>query len=345
VPYKFIITILISATFLLMAVWNFKFEEFVNVMKDLNPLYILPALGCYLFSFVFRTLRWKIMMRSVQDIKMRSLFSYIVIGYMANNLLPARLGEVVRAYVTGKKEGMSRSSAFASVILERLFDGLTIVMILVILMFATDLDKAWLRYMAWTGVLLFAGALAFLFGLAYQRKRFLKLSEAVTDFLPQKIASKIMHILRRFVRGLKLLHAPKDFFLSIFISFLVWACEVMVYKIYLVAFNIDVPFQAALLALVVVNLSMLIPSSPGGIGVFQFACKQSLAVFAVGATTSITWSVAIHSTQIIPITILGLILMTRLGFSMHEISHVELDENGNGNNNVDEKTEALAEQS
>lgn len=329
-PYKFIFTILISATFLVLAVWNFNVEEFVEVLGHLNPLYIMPALFFYLLSFVFRTFRWKIMMRSVQDIRMRSLFSYIVIGYMANNLLPARLGEVVRAYVTGKKEGMSRSSAFASVILERLFDGLTIVMILVILMFSTDLDKGWLRYMAWTGVLLFAGALSFLFGLAYQRKRFLSLSETLTGFLPDKISAKIMHILRRFVLGLKLLHAPKDFFISIIISFLVWACEVMVYKVYLMAFEIEVPFTAALVALVVVNLSSLIPSSPGFIGVFQYACIKSLAIYGVAETAALAWSVAIHSTQIIPITILGLVLMTRLGFSMKEISSVELDENGSG---------------
>jgi len=174
-----------------------------------------------------------------------------VIGYMANNLLPARLGEIVRAYVTGKREQMSRSSVFASVVLERLFDGLTIIMILILLMFVTEVDRPWLRIMAWTGLALFTSGLAFLFGLAYQKDRVLRLTEKVVSILPQTIAEKILHILRKFVSGLQLLHSPRDFLISISSSFLVWGCEVMVYIVYLKAFQIDAPITAALLALVV----------------------------------------------------------------------------------------------
>lgn len=330
--YKTLITILISGIFLTLAVWNFDIEEFLETIAGLNPIYFLPALAFYLSSFFFRTLRWKVMLSPVKDIRRRSLFSYIVMGYMANNLLPARLGEFVRAYVTGKRENMSRSSAFASIVLERLFDGLTIIMILILLMLTNEMNRPWLNYMAWAGALIFLSGLAFLFALAYQHERVLALTARLVAYLPDRIEQKIMHILRRFVTGLKLLHAPVDFFVSISISFLVWGCEVMVYYVYLLAFGIDVPFTAPLLALVVVNLSSLIPSSPGFIGVFQYACIKSLAVFGIGATTALTWSVAVHSTQIIPITILGLFLMARMGFSMGEISKVDLSENGDVEN-------------
>ncbi len=329
-----ILAILVSALFLTLAVWNFNLNDFVQAFKHVSPMYILPGVFFYLISFFFRTLRWRFMLRSVKNIRMPALFSYIVIGYMANNLLPARLGEIVRAYVTGKSEGMSRSSAFASVVLERLFDGLTIVMILVVLMFAADVDRAWLRYMAWVSSLLFVGGLLFLFALAYQRQRVMNLTEKLVGIFPAAISAKILHILNRFVLGLSLLHQPKDFVISFLISFLVWICEVMVYINYLYAFGISVPLQAALLALVVVNLSSLIPSSPSYIGVFQFACVKTLAIFGIANTTALAWSVAIHATQIIPITILGLVLLSKLGMTMGELSQVELDENGeNGSGN------------
>ncbi len=326
-----LLTILISGLFFTLALWNFNTDEFMGALRQLNPLYVVPALACYLASFFFRTLRWQIMLRSVQPIAAPRLFSYLVIGYMANNLLPARLGEIVRGYVTGKREGMSRSSAFASVVVERLFDGLTIVVILVVLMFTAGVDRAWLRYMAWVSALLFMGGLGFLFALAYQKQRVLALAETVLRIFPKKLADKINHILRRFVAGLNLLRSPRDFIVSLMSSFLVWGCEVMVYVVYLKAFNIDAPFVAALLALVVVNLSSLIPSSPSYIGVFQFACIKSLEVFGIGSSTALAWSVAIHSTQVIPITLLGLVFLSRMGLSMGEITHAELDENGNGN--------------
>ncbi len=322
------LTIAVSAVFLILAVRNIRFEEFLHAVEQMNPVYFLPAVSCYFASFFFRTLRWKIMLRSVKSIAMGPLFRYIVLGYMANNLLPARLGEVVRAYVTGKQENMSRSSAFASVILERLFDGITILMLLLFLIFAAELDAGWLRYLAWASAGLFMGALGFLFALTYARERVLGITERVVRYLPEALSSKILHILHRFVAGLKLLRRPGDFFFSIAMSFPVWLCEVLVYYLYLKAFRIDVPFKAAVLALVVVNLSSLIPSSPGFIGVFQYACVKSLAVFGVGSTLALAWSVAIHSTQIVPITLLGLAILSRMGLSMGEISRVDLEENG-----------------
>lgn len=340
---KTFLTILISGVFLTLAVWNFNSREFMNAVGNMNPLYFFPALSFYLLSFLFRTIRWRVMLRSVKPITHRSVFSYIVIGYMANNLLPARLGEIVRAYVTGKRERMSRSSVFASVVLERLFDGLTILIILLVLMFAAGVDRGWLRYMAWGASALFLGGLGFFFALAYQRERAISMTESVVRCLPDRIAEKVMHILRRFTAGLVLLREPRDFFISFIISFIVWTCEVMVYYIYLKAFGIDVPFIAALLALVVVNLSSLIPSSPSYIGVFQYACVKSLQVFGVGSTTALAWSVAIHSTQIIPITLLGLFILSRMGLSMGEISRAEMEEAEKNGENGYEAAEAEPE--
>lgn len=321
---KTLLTILVSAFFLTLAVWNFDAGEFVSAIRRMNPLYFLPAFGCYLISLLFRTLRWKIMLGTVKSIGLRPLFSYIVIGYMANNLLPARLGEIVRAYVTGKRERMSRSSAFASVVLERLFDGITIVVILLLLMFIADVDRGWLRYMAWVSSSLFFGGLCFLFVLVYKRDAALSLAAAAARYLPKRIGSKVLHILSRFVDGLKLLHSPCDFAVSLLLSFPVWMAEVAVYIIYLKAFGIEVPYKAALLALVVVNLSSLIPSSPAYIGVFQYACRISLAVFGVAGSVALAWSITLHATQVIPVTLLGLFFLSKFGLSIGEIRRVEL---------------------
>jgi uncharacterized protein (TIRG00374 family) len=324
---KTLITLLISAAFLLLAVWNFEPDQFVEAFRHLNPLWVIPALGAYMLSFAFRTVRWHIMLRSIKPIRLRSLFAYIVLGYMANNTLPARLGELVRAYVTGKRENMSRSSVFASVLLERMLDGLTIVLILLgLLLFADGVDSELVRAIAAGGSALFVGGLAFLFALAYKPEPVLRMADNISGLLPERLHALAMHILQRFVGGLKLLHTPKDALLAFVASFAVWGAEVMVYWIYIKGFGFEVPFTAALLCLVVVNLAMLIPSSPAGIGVFQYAVQRSLVLFAVGKTAAVAFSFAVHFTQIIPIIILGLILMARMGLSMREIRTVHFSE-------------------
>jgi len=158
------------------------------------------------------------------------------------------------------------------------------------------------------------------------RETAMKISAAVFSILPKRLETLGNHILGRFLSGLDLLHSAKDLLLVSIFSFAVWTCETMVYLTYLKAFDIHVPLDAALLTLVVVNLSMMIPSSPGGIGIFQFACIQALAIFGVSQGTALAFSGALHATQLLPIIILGLILLPRMGFSFREISNVELED-------------------
>lgn len=323
---KTVFTIGISGLFLWLALRSFELDQFTDAFSRFHAAYVLPALLCYLSSFLFRTIRWKIMLRRVRPVAPRRLFTYIVIGYMANNLLPARLGEVVRAYVTGKEEKMSRSSAFASVLLERLFDGITIVMVLLALMFVSGLNAPWLNNAALVSSLLFLSALAAFLLLAFQKDRALRWAGFVLGFLPRRIGERLLYILDRFLPGLALLREPKDFLVSISMSFVVWACEASVYFIYLKAFDIDAPASAVLLALVMVNLSSLIPSSPGFVGVFQWACVESLRLFSVPGGDALAWSVAVHSTQLLPTTLLGLVFLSRLGLSIREIKRVELSD-------------------
>lgn len=324
-----LITLAISAAFLLLAVRNFEPDQFVAAFRGLNPLWVLPALGAYLLSFAFRTLRWRIMLRSVKPMSYRALFSYIVVGYMANNTLPARLGELVRAYVTGKREGLSRSGVFASILLERVFDGLTVVMILVgLLLFCDQVGGELMRLVALGGAGLFLGGLAFLLLLAFYPQFALGLTARLVRWLPGRAGVLLMHVVSRFMGGLNLLHRPADFLVAFMLSFGVWGAEVLVYWVYIQGFGFDLPFTAALLTLSVVNLAMLIPSSPAGIGVFQYAVQRSLMLFGVGGSAALSFSFAVHFTQIVPIILLGVVFMARLGLSMREMRRVGLTENG-----------------
>ena len=334
--WKYIFAAGVSLVFLWLAFRQFDFGEAHDAIAAADLRFVLPALAAYLVSFIVRTYRWQIMLKPVRSLPLKNLFQYLVIGYTANNLLPARLGEFVRAYVTGQREGISRTSAFASVVLERIFDGATIVFVLVLLMFAGSVDWPVLRATAWTGAIVFSGGLAFLFALAYQRDRALKLARAMLSKLPKKLARTFDSLLVKFLSGLDLLRHPSRFIGSFMLSFCVWAAEGAVYYFYLQAFHLDAaPWHAAALALVAVNLSGMIPSSPGMIGVFQFFCQQALFLYGIPKSTGLTLSVAVHATQIVPITLLGLIFLSKMGLNLMELGKADISENGEGESKMD----------
>ena len=334
---KYLFAALVSVLFLVLAMRGFQFRDAAAALSSADPRYILPALGSYFLSYVFRTVRWRIILAPIKKVEHLRLFRYLVIGYTANNLLPARLGEFIRAYVTGVKEGISRTSSFAGLVLERIFDGVTIVLIFTGLLFMFDLDHPWLRATAYTAALCFLGGLGFLLALTFRRAAALAFAEFFLHLLPERAAAGIRALLLKFIGGLDLLRRPGPFIASFLLSFPVWLAEGGVYYLYLQAFHVDVPWHAAALALVVVNLSAMIPSSPGMVGVFQFACSEALAIYGVAAGVGLTLSVAVHATQIIPVTVLGLVFLSRMGLSLFSLQRAAARSGeGNGGNAAEE---------
>ena len=340
--WKNLLAVVVSLLFLWLALRNFQYAEFQVAVRQMNPWFFLPGVLVYFASMFLRALRWQRMLRPIKPMAFGNVFRYIILGYMANNLLPARLGEVIRAYVTGKREGVSRSASFASVVLERLFDGSTVVLILVVLLFFfARLDHGWLWYTANISLAVFLGGLCFLFLLVYKRTLALRILQGLLRPLPCVVSDKLLSIVRKFMTGLDLLRSPLDFLLSFGLSFVIWGVEALVYALFFQAFGLELPFAAALVTLVVVNLSAMIPSTPGLIGVFQFACVQSLGLYGVAAGKALAFSVALHATQIVPVTLLGVGITYALGLSFNELSSVHLrDEHDEDRGSPDPPTEA-----
>ena len=127
---KLWISIIFSLFFVVLILNHIDFEKMKKALETANYMYLPLAVASSLVTNIFRTYRWKYIISPIKKISTQSLFSGVAIGYMANNLLPARLGEFVRAYIMGKKEGISKSSTLATIVLERIFDGLALLFFL-----------------------------------------------------------------------------------------------------------------------------------------------------------------------------------------------------------------------
>ena len=154
--WKLFFSVLISTLFLILAFNRVNLYELKDTLETANYIYLIPAVLLTILSLWIRAVRWGYLLQPVKKININSLFSATAIGLMANNLLPARLGEFVRAYVIGKKELISKSASFATIVVERIFDGLTILLFFnVVAIFYAESMPTWLRNSAYFASVIF----------------------------------------------------------------------------------------------------------------------------------------------------------------------------------------------
>jgi len=316
--WKTAIGIIVSALFLFLAFRKVDFAELGAALENANYLYIIPVALLSLASVSVRSVRWRYLLRPVKEIGPRSLFSATFIGLMANNVLPARLGEFVRAYVIGERERISKSASFATIVLERILDGFTILFFLVIvLVFYAVSFPGWLRNASYFALIFYLAAILFLILLKVNTRRAVGIAEFALRAFPGRMHDPVIRILHAFIEGLAVLHSARNVLIAGSLSVLVWLPHVLINHLLLVSFDIHLPVFASLLLLVSLAIGVMVPSAPGFIGTVQYVCVLSLALFGVPREQALSFSIVYHASVFIPVTAVGLVFLfaERLSFT------------------------------
>ena len=314
----FVITVGIVTYIILQVDW----EELKQSFALFNLVYIFPALLIYLCSFIFRALRWKVFLSNIKNISFSLNFEVVLIGWAANNLLPARLGELVRAYVMGKQAQISRSASLATILVERIFDGLLLLLCLLIIMNYYDFPD-WVRHLSFVGLVIFGGIFIIFFLLQKCRAAFINSMSKLFGRISPRIEKIVSEFSGKFIKGLECLSNPGKQAIVIIYTIAVWICEAGTFYVVLRGFQIDIPLSGMLFTLIIINFGILIPSSPGYIGTFQFFAILALSLFHVSTGSALSFAVVVHAVQYIPVTLLGLFMMNRLGLHWSEIKHAK----------------------
>ena len=318
--WKFWLGIIISALFLFLAFQKVDFGELGEALKSAEYIYLIPASLLTIVSVWIRAYRWHYLLQPVQAIPMRSLFSATAIGLMANNIFPARLGEFVRAYAIGEKESISKSASFATIVLERIFDGITVLLILsVVLLFNPLSLPGNMRYAAYIACGIYAFALTFLILLKVKTGQALKIAEFVSRPFPHRLQEGFQKILHAFITGLQILHDARNILVSSFLSIFVWLPIGFNIYILLYSFGIHIPMYGAFFLLVMLCIGVMIPAAPGFVGTIQLVFVAGLALFDVTRSHALSFSFLFHATQFIPVTALGLVFVFIEGFSLAQL--------------------------
>lgn len=310
--------ILIALIFLVIFFRGTDFGTIGSVLQTTNYWFLVPALVLYFAGVFVRAIRWHFLLRSIKQISYARLFQVTLIGYMANDLLPFRIGELVRAYVMGETEQISKASTLVTIVLERIFDGVTMLLFIGVASFFLPLE-GWIRSMLLLGSALFAAAVVVLVVAVGFRERFDHLIHRVMGRLPERWGAQGLKLIDSFFHGLSVLRTPLDSFLALGCSIVAWLLEAGMYAVLALGFRIDLSFPVYVLTTAVANLVTIVPSTPGYVGVFDAAVRYLLEFFGVPVNIAASYTILLHATLIVPVVIVGLVLMSRLGLTLGQL--------------------------
>jgi len=249
------------------------------------------------------------------------MFPITCIGYMGNNIYPARAGEVLRAVVLKRKESVPISASLATIIVERIFDGVVMLAFVFLNLPALARVASYesgfignIQNLALIGAGIFAVALVIFLLAAMFPRQTEKIGQWLIDrLLPKKAREKTSGIMLKFLEGLASLRSPVNIFMVFVTSVIIWLLETVKYWFVMHAFTFTVSFFALMLLNGIANLATTIPSAPGYIGTWEAVTKAVLMAFGVGGAEALGYAVVLHVALWLPITLLGAFYMTREG--------------------------------
>lgn len=314
----------ISAALLWISGRNVDFGAAWQAAREMNLALLAPYLVLLVAEVMIRAWRWQILLAPIRRCSLAKLTSATMIGLMANNILPARAGEFVRAFAGARLERIPFSTCFATVVIDRVFDGLTASTLFVAVVLAypslPDLAK-WSGYLA---AAVYLATLLVLVALIAKQTATLRLVAALLRFLPRNLASTVVSWLTSFVSGLGIFRRPGLLLASLVLSALIWIGYALSLYVIALAFDIHLGLMDTFLMLIVVTIGLTLPSTPGFVGAMEAAVWFGLTFFfGIDDSTAFAVGVVFHVTQYVPMTIAGFVALwlSRIGFG--EITRAE----------------------
>lgn len=332
--------IVVSLVLLAWALHGVPLGELISRLRGVRTLPLVLTVAIATARFPLVAFRWRLLLRREGAVPSYSaLWHATAIGFMANNLLPARAGEFARAYAARRLAGARFTTALATIAVERVLDGIVLVVLLLVAVvaggFARD-ASVWgvplIRVAQGAGVL-FGGLLLVALVLVHWPQPVVGLARSVAPrVLPGHLAERTLVVLQGFLLGFEALRRPGSFAVVLFWSFAVWLVTAASYWVGFQAFDLDLPWSAAFMIQGVVALGIAVPSSPGFVGVFEAAARVALALYGLQEGGAVPFALAYHLATFLPITMLGLLSLAQAGLQVGELRAraVTSDDSGNG---------------
>lgn len=324
---KTVLGIVVSVLLLAWAMRDVSASEVVRELRDADLLLLGAATLITIAGMAIRAIRWGVLLiPTAPSLPFRPRFASTVIGFAANNVLPARIGELVRAYSLGRLTRATVGAALAALVIERILDGL----VLVGLLFAAMATPAFPVTGAVAGMdaqsaatavaVLMASIGIVLFAMVIMPGRSLMVATLAARVLPARFRDTALNAFKSFLTGLASLRSGRIFLLSLVLAAAQWIFLAFSFQLAFSAFGIDdVPFAGAVFLQSLISLAVAIPSSPGFFGPFEAAAILGLGLWNVAPEKAVSFAVGFHLSGFVPITLMGFYYIWRYGMSWTEV--------------------------
>lgn len=319
---KIILGLLISVGFLFLAFRQLDFQQMKQAFSIAKYWLLIPSIVILFTSHWLRSYRWQFLLNPIKRVPVGNLFSALLIGYAANTILPAHLGEFLRAYVIGRKRDIPISSSLATIVVERIIDVLSIVLIMAFTLVIYPFPD-WVKK---SGYIMFAFALAlfiFLLLMKIYTETTMKFIRTLMKPFPQSIKGRVENLSRSFLDGLKPMKSKLDYVIIFVLSISIWLCYWAVLYINFYTFNLvhdySIGATAGLVILVITTISVVVPSSPGYIGTYHWLCQISLELFKVPRAVGLTYAIVVHAINFFPVFLAGFIVAWKEGIKLSKV--------------------------
>lgn len=302
---KLVLSIFLSILFIVLAFKDFNISEIIKYIENTEKPWILISLLMIILSSLFRALRWKILLPDEYDLKFRQIFSYTMIGYAANNVFPARTGEMFRFMYISGREGHSSGGAIASVTLERFMDVLILLTLLYFSVIKLPLvSNQYREFIFLAGGILLVAAVSVIMTCIFRNKAENWLKILIYPF-PENFKKSAISTFDSMINGFKNSLEAGSFFYVIVLTGLSWLTSLSGFISLMRAFSINGGFYEAAFVLSVTSFGIALPSAPGFIGTYHYACQQAMMLLGVSGQIALGYAIISHGLNYAYITITG----------------------------------------
>jgi hypothetical protein len=302
--------LLVGILFIWLAFRGTDIEGLKSSFKAVNYFYLAPIVLLTIIILMLRSYRWGVILEPMEKVDQKTLFSITAVGFMAINLLPWRMGEIVRPYLISRKSSIKMGSSLATIVVERTFDMLSLMTLLLVVLKTVKLPSLIFKA-ACSMLLIFIPLFLLLIFMAVKRELSVKSIDRIIGRLPKAFSSWLMRVLHSFLDGLQILPDLKKTSYYTLLSMLIWFLMGLSVYIFFYSFDsmLELPLTTAYVVLVITALGVALPAAPGFVGNYHFSCVLALSLFGIPKNDALTFAILLHFIQVMTTIVLGLIFL------------------------------------
>ncbi|MDR0618146.1 MAG: flippase-like domain-containing protein [Endomicrobium sp.] len=316
---KIIMCILVSVVLAYLTLRQIDFRRSLSLIKSVNYWFLFPALMVCISTYVLRAIRYYFILLPLKKTKVLENFPYTTLGFFANNIVPLRLGEFIRAKITGKYLAIASSATLATIVIERLFDILIFILFFFLIFFfmpfASILERSF--YVLFTIAIL---CFVVLYIIITHREKMIEILSKLS--ISSKIKSIIFSFLDKFASGLIILKKPIVLFKVSIMSVIVWGTESLVIVIVAYACGINLSVLGAIFTIIIIGVGSIVPTVPGYFGAFELMGVLSLSALGVDKNLAFTCIAIYHIVGLVGVFTLGFVCIFKTKLSLVDLFKV-----------------------